>query len=274
MFCDYGKSVRVWQGENLLSHENITHFVTTRSGGNSGPPFESMNLGLSSGDNPIRVMENRRRLASALGFSMECMVTSWQVHGDNVRIITRKSIAEDISYRKIPRVSADAMITDMPDVCITVVVADCAPVLFYDPEKIIIGIAHAGWRGTVKGIAGKVVRTLEKKFGCSPTDIIADIGPSIGPCCYEVGPEVISEVRENFEYADELIKNADNKGHGYFDLWQANRRQLLEAGLSENNVEMSDQCTMCNQEIFYSYRAEGSKSGRMAAGIMLNSRDQ
>jgi len=273
MLNEYGKSVRVWQGENLLFHENITHFVTTRSGGNSGPPFESMNLGLSSGDNPIRVMENRRRLAAALDFNVECMVSSWQVHGDKVRIITLDSISEDASYCRIPKVSADAMISDVPNICLTVVVADCAPVMFYDPVKKIIGIAHAGWRGTVKSIVSRVVENLERTFGCDPGNILTAVGPSIGPCCYEVGPEVIGEVESSFGRVDGLIKKIDKNdknGKGYFDLWAANRRLLIESGIREENIEMAEQCTMCHHDTFFSYRYHGKKSGRMAAGIMLS----
>jgi len=269
MFLNYDKSIKIWHFENLLAFDNLLHFVSSRKGGASNPPFESLNLGLSSGDNPVRVAQNRRQLAASLGFNVESIVTDRQVHGDDVRIITLDSIADDASYSKIPKVSSDAMITDVPNVCITVIIADCTPVMFYDPEKNIVGIAHAGWRGTVKNIAGKVVKTLKDKFGCSPEDIIAGIGPSIGPCCYEVGPDVVEAVQQNFDNTEGLLKEAGKDGKGYFDLWMANHRQLLEAGIPEKNIEPASQCTMCLRDTFYSYRAEGEKSGRMMAGIML-----
>ena len=269
MYKIYDRSIKVWHFENLLSFENVMHFVTTRLGGSSNPPFESLNLGLSSGDNPVRVAQNRRQLAAALGFNVESIVTSWQVHGDDVRIITRESIAEDASYCKMPKVSSDAMVTDVPNICITVVIADCAPVIFHDPKKNVIGIAHAGWRGTVKNIAGRVIDTLKDKFGCPSDDIIAGIGPSIGPCCYEVGTDVIEAVQKNFDKPNGLLKEVGDDGKGYFDLWEANHRQLIEAGIPESNIELSGQCTMCRQDTFFSYRGEGQKSGRMMAGIML-----
>lgn len=269
MFEVHERGIKLWHFENLLRYADITHFVSTRHGGSSVPPFNSLNLGLSSGDNPVRVMENRRRLAEVLGFNVESIITSWQVHEDTVRVITRESIAEDASYCKIPKATADAMITDVPHVCITVIIADCVPILYYDPTKKAIGIAHAGWKGTVKGITRKVVKSLGENFGSAPKDIIAGIGPSIGPCCYQVGPEVVEIVNKVFDKPEELIKKTDSKGRGLFDLWEANRRELIDAGIPEENIEISEQCTKCNHNTFFSYRYQGAKSGRLAAGIML-----
>lgn len=269
MFEVYERGIKLWHFENLQKYTDIAHFVSTRHGGSSVPPFNSLNLGLSSGDNPVRVMENRRRLAAALGFNVESIITSWQVHGDDVRIITRESIAEDASFCKIPKVTADAMVTDLPNVCITVIIADCVPVMYFDPTKKVIGIAHAGWKGTVKGIARKVVKTLEETFGCSPKDIIVGIGPSIGPCCYEVGPDVVSIVKKVFDKTEGLIREIEVKGKGLFNLWEANRRELLDAGITDDNIEISEECTKCHHNTFFSYRYQGEKSGRLAAGIMI-----
>jgi YfiH family protein len=224
---------------------------------------------LSTGDNPLRVIQNRELLASVLDFASDSIFTSWQVHGNKVRVITKESIESDASHNRIPKESADAMITNVSNICLMNLIADCTPVLCYDPKDRVIGIAHAGWRGTVKRVTFNLIDTFKEEFGCSPADIIAGIGPSIGPCCYEVGPEVIDQVEKKL--GDGLVKEKSSDGRGYFDLWEANRRQLLEAGVPDRNIEIAGECTHCHPDLFFSYRHHGEKSGRIGAGIMLKS---
>ncbi|UCD94799.1 MAG: peptidoglycan editing factor PgeF [Candidatus Zixiibacteriota bacterium] len=269
MFKEYEKSVKLWHFENLSEFGNIVHFVSTRKGGYSAAPYDSFNLALSSGDNPLRVIQNRELLASVLGFTADSILTSWQAHGDRVRIITKQSIESDASHQRIPKEAADAMITNVPNICLMNLTADCAPVLCFDPEEKVIGIAHAGWRGTVKAVTANLINSFKEKLGCLPENIIAGIGPSIGPCCYEVGPEVIEEVEKNL--GEGLISEVSSDGKGYFDLREANRRQLIETGVSEKNIEIADKCTHCYPDLFFSYRHHGKKSGRIGAGIMLRS---
>nr|MBN2276172.1 peptidoglycan editing factor PgeF [candidate division Zixibacteria bacterium] len=269
MFKDYEKSVRLWHCDRLSEYDGILNFVTTRHKGFSQEPYDTLNMGLSAGDNPLRVIRNRELVASILGIEAGCFVSSWQEHGNSVRAITRESFERETSYMKVPKEHADAMVTGLPNVCLTVIIADCTPVMFYDPKNNVIGIAHAGWRGTVGKISAEVVTVLHDRFGCQPGDLVVGIGPSIGPEKYEVGPEVITEAEKSFGTIDGLIRIDKKSEKGYFDLWEANRRQLIEAGVPENQIEIAGICTYSHPEQFFSYRYQGSKSGRMAAGIML-----
>lgn len=217
----------------------------------------------------MRVIKNRELLAGALGFSIDNIVTSRQEHGNRVRLIDAETLHSDLSYNKIPKAVADAMITRMPYVCLTIIIADCVPVLLHDTVSGAVGIAHAGWKGTIKRVAQKTVRALTDEFGSKTENIRAGIGPSIGPCCYEVGQEVIELVEKNLRHVHDLVSPEASENKGYFDLWKANEQQLIEAGIPQENIEKSGLCTACNHNEFFSYRHHGRKSGRMAAGIMI-----
>jgi YfiH family protein len=161
------------------------------------------------------------------------------------------------------------MVTNVADICLIVLVADCVPILLFDPRKKVIGVAHAGWKGTFKYIAKNTVRTMEKAFGSSSKDIIIGIGPSIGPCCYKVGPEIISQTKDVFHAANEYIINESGDGTGYFDLQKANLKQLLHAGIEGKNIETTSICTCHNPGLFFSYRHQKGYTGRFGAGISL-----
>lgn len=269
MFKEYKNQVELFHFDNLSKYDYINHFVSTRKGGESEPPYDSLNFGLNSGDNPLKVIRNRERLAETIGISAENFVTLFQVHGAKVRIINMDTVSEEQSHSGMPKIKADAMVTNLKHFCLTVSVADCVPILFYDPVSKTIGVAHAGWKGTVQKVTVKTVETMVKEFGSRESDIIAGIGPSIGPCCYEVGTEVIAQIEKAFDNYDKFLI-AEKKGNqATLDLWLANKYQLIDAGLDENNIEMANLCTMCNPDRFYSYRQQGEKYGRQAAGIML-----
>ena len=146
--------------------------------------------------------------------------------------------------------------------------ADCTPLLLYDRHRVAVGLSHAGWRGTIKNITQATIAAMTKAFGSNPADIIGVIGPAIGPCCYEVGPEVIGAVESEFSQPDQLLTRRRN-GHGYFDLGAANRQQLLAAGVGE--VVESQLCTACHTDKFFSHRAEQGKTGRF--GVILGIRE-
>jgi YfiH family protein len=150
-----------------------------------------------------------------------------------------------------------------------ILVADCVPILISDPSKGVIGAVHAGWKGTLEGIAQKTVEALQGLFGCSPEDLVVGIGPSIGPCCYEVGPEIVSRAEEVFRTnKDPVIRGAaDNKS--YLDLCKANLLQLTKAGIPEQNIELAGVCTGHHRNRFYSYRIEKGQTGRFGVGIVL-----
>ena len=166
--------------------------------------------------------------------------------------------------------STDAMVTDVPRLCLMVLMADCVPILFFDPRKRVVGAVHAGWRGTVKLATQKTAETLKAKFDCNPTNLLVGIGPSIGPCHYEVGPEVISQVEDTFGSTDGYINDETPDGKGYFNLWEANKRQIIEAGIPPQNIEVAQICTYCNAHLFFSERHQGGRTGRFGAGIMLS----
>lgn len=253
----------------LSKYQDIFHFVTTRKGGFSLAPFNSLNLAFHVGDDREKVLENRKKLARYLHIPINYCTISNQVHGINIAIIgqTEKgSGAIDISTAIK---DCDAMITDQDNVCLLVLVADCVPVMLYDKRKKIIAVIHAGWKGTVRKISQKTFHLMESRFGCKPSDIICAIGPSIGPCCYQVGPEVVALVRKNFTAERGLIHSVTENGKGYFDLWEANRVQLLNCQIPEQNIEVAGLCTCCHPDLFFSSRNDNGNTGRFAAGIMI-----
>lgn len=255
--------------ENLLRYPRIGHFVSTRAGGNSGPPFESLNLGFGVGDDQGAVVRNRTLLAEAVGISTQGLTMARQVHGARVDVVSRESRGRGAIDSRGEIDEADAMVTDVEDICLVVLLADCVPVIFYDTRKNVIGIAHAGWKGTVQRISEKTVTALEDRFGSAPHDIIVGIGPSAGPCCYEVGPEVASEVERVFGNRAGCLRNDDAGDKHYLDLWRANMAQLVQSGIPEENIEVAKICTCHHNDVFYSFRADKGKTGRFGAGIVM-----
>jgi polyphenol oxidase len=255
--------------KNLSGHKRIKHFVSTRKGGVSQPPYNSLNLGFHVEDNPANVLENRKRLSGALGIPVNQLTAAKQIHSGTVSIISEESRGKGSTDYKKAIDDTDAMLTNVAHICLIVLVADCVPILLFDPRKKIIGVVHAGWKGTLKYIAKSTVRTMETAFGSSAKDIIAGIGPSIGPCCYKVGPEVISQAKGVFHPANEYIINESDDGTGYLDLKKANLGQLLHAGLEGKNIETTSICTFHNPDLFFSYRHQKGYTGRFGAGISL-----
>lgn len=254
------KPLNTYLFENLSRQKGITHFITTRKGGVSRKPFDTLNLGFNVPDDPKHVAKNRALLAEALGFPIGSLTTAKQVHGNKVAIVNKGQRGRELD-------GFDAMITDVPGICLMVQIADCPPLLLYDPVHKVIGAVHAGWRGTVKKIAFNAVMSMSKIFKSDPHNIYVGIGPSIGPCCYEVGDEVVREVADKLNDPDELI--IKRNGKDYFDLWEANKRQLIEAGVPGSNIEVSGICTKDNSDTFFSSRASNGLTGRFGAGIML-----
>lgn len=278
-FCDMIKkqinSVPVYLFENISKYKEVGHFVSTRIGGFSKPPYNTLNLGFHVHDNPAKVLKNRRLLATALDVPLNHFTVAKQVHQSNVKVITEELRGQGATSHHTAISATDAMITNVPNIYLMVFLADCVPILFFDPKKDAIGVAHAGWKGTLKFIAQKSVKALQRNFGSQPADIIAGIGPSIGPWCYEVGPEVITQVKNVFQTTGDFLelKHEDRKttnSKGYFNLWEANKRQLIQAGILDGNIEVAGICTCCNADIFFSARHQKGKTGRFGAGIILH----
>jgi len=183
-----------------------------------------------------------------------------QVHGNRILCVGDNPLSSS------PLGEADALIGDRPGIVLTIASADCAPLLFFNPRRRLIGAAHAGWRGTVQGIAPEVVKRFGELFGSVPQELRVAIGPCIGPCCYEVGAEVLDRLPRSLP--DGILKR-HRSGHGMLDLAALNRHQLLEAGVAPERIHSASLCTACHVERFYSYRREGSLRASLISGIML-----
>lgn len=231
------------------SFPGLTMVQSTRYGGISNEPYSELNLGLNTGDDKEAVAENRRRFWSALGTSEERTAGGYQVHGSEIRKVDAPGYTDGY----------DALITGQPDLFLNVTVADCVPVLIFDPVKKAIAAIHAGWRGTVAQITGKTVASLQKEYGTDPADCVVYIGTCIGFDSFEVSEEVA------MEFAPELRKEAGSPGKYLVDLKEANRRQLLQAGVTGESIEVSPYCTVKEHDRFFSYRKEGGVTGRMLA---------
>jgi len=248
--------------------DQLDAFVSTRHGGVSPPPYDSLNLGLRVGDEDERVVENRRRLCRAFGIELERSVWCRQIHADGVAVVGdadagRGSTEEDSIVK-----DADALVTDAPGLALCVTLADCVPVAIFDPEHRVVGLAHAGWGGTVARISSRTVEVMREGFGCRPESLVAAIGPSIGAAGYEVGADVIEVAGAAYgERASELLQPRED-GKALFDLWAANRIDLEGAGVLAERIEVASMSTAEHRQDFYSYRAEGV-TGRFACVVAL-----
>ncbi len=240
--------------------ELVKHGFSTKVGGISTGIFNSMNLSYNRGDNKDNVDINFQRFCKAIGVNRESLFFSDQIHEDKIHIV--KELGEEIS-------GIDSLITDNLDVTLVTSFADCVPLFFLDPVKRVIALAHAGWRGTVKNIAGKTVEAMKREFACDEKNILAGIGPSIGACCFEVSEDVKLEVEKLFhrDIIDKIVKKNNDKY--IVDLWQANKELLLRAGLLSQNIEVTDLCTMCNKDVLFSHRGTNGKRGNMVAMMAL-----
>ncbi len=244
----------------------VSHGVFTRAGGASNPPFASLNVGATVGDDLQAVQANRQRMAQALGVRDEDVRTTWQVHSADVVIVRH---GQEQPY---PPPRADAIITADAGVPLAMRFADCVPLLLYDPVQRVLAMAHAGWRGTLAGVGPAAVETMRDAFGCNPGDILAGVGPSIGPGSYEVGPEVIEQVVNTFgDDAGRLVRPSAREGHGYLDLWSANRHLLQAAGVE--SVEIAAMCTAEHVNEWFSHRAENGKTGRFGMLAVIPGND-
>jgi polyphenol oxidase len=236
----------------LLSRcAGLTHGVFTRKGGLSASPYDALNVSYSTGDQPSNVAGNLKLIKDHIGAKL--IVSMNQVHGTEI-IALHKEDYDDISTP-----TADAMITDVPSLGIMVKQADCQGIILYDAINSVTAVVHCGWRGNVLNILGAVVDRMKSEFGCEAKDLMAAVGPSLGPCCAE-----FTSYKEIFpqEFTEYMV--ADNR----FDLWEISRMQLLRAGLVRGNIEIAGICTKCNIDLFYSYRGEG-ETGRFGTVAML-----
>ncbi|MDO4679218.1 MAG: peptidoglycan editing factor PgeF [Eubacteriales bacterium] len=243
----------------------IVHGFSTRLGGVSEGIYSSMNLSFTRGDKDEAVKENYRRIAAAIGFEMESIVTSDQTHTANVRRITEEDRGNGITKPR-PYKDVDGMITNVPGIVLATFYADCVPLYFVDPVHKAIGLSHSGWRGTVAKIGKVTVEKMREEYGTKPEEIYAAVGPSICQDCYEVSEDVAEEFRHAFcpKYWDALFYKKEN-GKYQLNLWEANRIVFLEAGIPEDHISMPNLCTCCNPEFLFSHRASKGKRGNLGA---------
>jgi YfiH family protein len=239
---------------------------TSRHEGVSRPPYNSLNLGMHTLDQPHNAEGNRSLLTRAFGTSSERLVTVQQVHGNDILVIDEPN--ED--YTHFGAVESDAVITSRPGVMIGVCVADCVPILLCDPVKRVVAAIHAGWRGTASRLAEHAVAGMRSQFGSDPATILAAIGPCIGPCCYEVD-EPVRQAFDRGGVAWGPFARQTGEGAWRLDMAAANRELLLLAGLPAASIQVAGICVCCRQELFFSYRRDGGETGRQMGFIMLSS---
>lgn len=239
---------------------------TGRAGGASPRWGGGLNWSYSADTDRPAVRANRGRTLALLGLPLERAVMAGLVHGDRVVAVDG---TEEPGFDEVRVVDdCDGVITDQRGLALVVTAADCVPILLYDPVRRAVGAVHAGWRGTVAGIAGKAVTAMAETYGSSPGDLIAAVGPSIGPCCYEVDEPVARPVRAFYgERTAELLKPGAGPGKYQLDLWEANRLDLAAAGVRQ--IQISGECTACRVDRYFSHRAERGTAGRGAAVIVL-----
>jgi YfiH family protein len=260
----------------------LRHGFSTRAGGSSTAyGGESLNLGWKKEDDPSRVRANRKAFTEAISGAGEPLrlVTIRQVHSAVVKAVGKEALAGNLETPDGKAVfEGDGLVTNVPGVLLAAGTADCVPVLVVDAARQVVGAFHAGWRGTVAGIVQQGIDLMRQQYGSNPDDLIAAVGPAIGSCCYAVGEEVREQFASRFNYSKELFHTlllAEGQTQFYVDLWEANRRQLLDAGIAPRKITMIGECTACTRTAtgerkYFSHRAEHGIAGRMlnAVGIV------
>jgi polyphenol oxidase len=260
------EEIELYKFGKLTKFPQVEHFVSMRTGGVSESPYNSLNLALHVRDDKKAVLANRRRIAKVLKRKPSAFVYLKQTHGEKIKIIRGKDCGKGAKEYSDGIYGVDAIITKAANIFLIVQVADCVPILLFDPKGEVIAAVHAGWQGTMKEIVKRTVEKMAMEFDCDPKELIAGIGPSIGPCCFEVKEDVFYLANIIYSAREDVVIQRGNKT--FIDLWQANKLQLLRAGLPESNIEVSRVCTSCNTDKYFSVRKEG-QTGRFEAGILI-----
>jgi hypothetical protein len=256
------KKVPFLESVALREYPFLEHAFCTRWGGVSQEPFSNFNFSVQVGDRKGNIEQNREILASAFNIPHGGFLTVEQVHGDKIAVINN-DVPGSQCYP-----GYDGIITNRKDLAVAIKTADCIPIFLVDTKERVIGVVHAGWRGTVKEIAARSVDIFTKKFSSSTSNIVAVLGPAIGPCCYEVDETFYNLMKEKKDYAA-FFRKIDKKGKWTFDLNMANNYQLREAGLLQNHIVSAQICTSCNRGKFFSHRGEGGNTGRQINFLMI-----
>lgn len=268
MTLNENKGVPFLTYNKLSQIDFIRHAFSTKHGGVSTDEWTSMNFAFSRGDKTENVIENYKIFSDAVGFDYNSLVTSSQDHNTYVRPVTKNECGIGI-WREKDMMSVDALITNEPNVTLVTHYADCTPLFFVDTVGKAIGLAHAGWRGTVGRIGENVIKKMTALYGTNPKDVVVAIGPAISKCCYEVD----KDCAENFYNLKDLDNSKfifpKNDGKYMIDLLETNRQIVMKAGVKEENIVLSDLCTKCNSDLLWSHRATNGHRGTMCAFMCI-----
>lgn len=267
-FCFNDKDgVKYLTIDRFTNTNKVKHGFSTRYGGVSENQFESMNLSFTRGDLQECVEKNFKIFCDTLGVDTKDLVFTAQSHTSNVLIVSSQDKLGKKLY--VPRIKdVDALVSNQKNVALLGFFADCVPLLFFDDKKGVISVCHSGWQGTLKKIALNTISVMVKEFGCCPKDILCGIGPSIGVCHFEVDKPVAHDFYKVFIDMQDIIFEKDN-GKFNIDLWQINKKMLISAGLLEENIDISGECTYCKNDMYFSHRYSGDRRGSLAAVIEL-----
>jgi YfiH family protein len=245
----------------------VKHYFTTRLGGVSKGIYDSLNTSIIKEDPLENVRRNLDLVCSSIGIDYTRLVFSDQVHGDNIRVVTEADIGKGLTLPSDIE-DADGLMTNVPGVPLITFYADCVSLFFLDTKKKAIAVTHSGWKGTVLKIGAKTIKQMGEVYGTKPEDCLVGIGPSIGPECFEVGPEVAEEFRNAFDNWAEFIEPF-GKEKFKIDLWKANKLLLMKLGIPEENITVSGMCTKCKEDMFFSYRRDNGRTGSLSAIMEL-----
>ncbi len=264
---DYG-SIKLYEIPSFNKTGLVRHGFTTRIGGVGAKPYDTLNLAFHVGDNPETVTANREKVCRLFGTRLEAVVSAQQVHGVNVAVVDDRHAGCGAFSEETAIPDTDGIVTARPGLLLATFYADCVPIFILDPLNKVIGSVHAGWKGTAARVGARAIEIMEDTFNSDPGRCLVGIGPSIGPCCYEVDEQVIGAFRSEFDWWQEILWPVTSE-KSRLDLWKANLKILLEAGIDPDNVELAHMCSCCNQNLFFSYRGSRGNTGRMGAIIML-----
>ena len=248
---------------------HLIHAVSLRVGGVSASPYYSLNLGLHVGDEPGCVVRNRRLLCESIGIGFDSLTVGEQVHGSRVSVVRAVDKGRGSRSLTDALVETDALITATPGIALMVLVADCPAILVYEPRNRVVGVVHAGWKGTLNRVVVAAIERMSRECDVSPSTMVAAIGPAIGPCCYSISEERAAEFLSTFGSHDNEYIRHDRRGQAYLDLWELNRLQLVESGIPPSAVYVSRLCTACNANLFFSHRGEHGTTGRFGVVVCL-----
>ncbi len=269
--------------EPNVSHTSILHIqrwksicpslcvgFSTRNGGRSGPPYQQLNISLRIGDDEEHVLHNRKKLCDDIGFDFAAWTCAEQVHGTHVTHIAShdRGAGQLNTHTEIQQ--SDALVTNQSDILLVSFYADCVPLYFWDHVHQVIGLAHAGWKGTYGKIAAQVLREMKLVYGTSPADVYCAIGPSIGSCCYEVSEDIIDQFALRFGHIENFVSREHEKPR--LNLKQLNKDILLESGVIDHHILASGYCTHCRDDLFFSHRRDHGSTGRMVSWIGLKNK--